>query len=162
MRTKSIANLAVSPFQARRIIRISFGSTTVEHTSPLTRGLWSQECALDGGLNHTATRYSPEEPLPLAFYNGWNLYPYITFGSGDGYITGITAYVKDRVIGYATHGRRYQLVGSNDGKPMHFPLRHDERIVSVWVGSGESRLGNLCHYLLVSPGPAQRSACSPN
>ena len=130
--TASSSNYNNLIFQARRIPRVSFGPATIERHYPISRGPWSQESALDSGLNYTAVKYTPGDSLSPAFYERWSLYHYIMFGSSDDYVSGLTAYLRPecRLVGYA-HGHRYQLAGSNDSIALHPTLRRNERIVAT-------------------------------
>lgn len=117
------------------------------------RGLWSQELALDTQFNYTAADLGVPEPSP-AFYAGWALYPYISFGTDEEYMSGLTAYCgPGRIWGLATHGSHPQLVGSKNGNPLHFPLKPRERIVSIWVCTHgpPSSVSLAGPYLLVRP-----------
>lgn len=119
--------------------------------------MWNQECALDTGLNHTSVNYGPRGPSP-SHYDGWGFRSYIDFGSGADYISGITVHRSDwdrYGVAYAANGSRYQVAGSTDvgGTSLYLPLRHDERIVSVWVSTPEEGPGSdksEYHQLLVT------------
>ena len=140
--------------QARRIIRIGFGPPTIEPSLAAPHGLWSQECALDRGLTHTAVQVRDTVPVSPAFYPGWRLLPYISLGSRDRYISGLTTHTvelgglrnsQDVVFGYDALGCRNQRVRVDcdhyylEVLSFYVPIQRGERIVAVWVcTSGEA------------------------
>ena len=57
-------------------------------------------------------------------------------------MSGLTTYkLHDAVLGYAAHGSRYQLIGSNFTYPFHVSFQRGERIVTVWVCAGSKGWG---------------------
>ena len=113
--------------------------------------MWDEECAFSPGLQYTAAVADRVNSPPL-FYESWCLYEYLPFGDNRDYITGLTAYTATLgmgISGLATKGSRSKSIGLKEGVPLHFPLRHDERIVAVWSCTSANP-AVIDPYLLVS------------
>lgn len=67
-------------------------------------------------------------------FPGWRLCRYLSFVDDEGYISGLTVYCDHhRITGMISHGNSIRMMGHRQGCPIHFPLRHQERIVSAWL-----------------------------